>query len=176
MAFHLVIDGYNLIRQSPELRRYDKEDLEQGREILLKYLLAYQRTKKHALTVVFDGWSEGQISENHARVGGIIVIFSRRGETADEVIKRIAAQEKGGALVVTSDSDLAYSCSKAGCKVVPSLEFATRMDLARYVDAKGGIDDTVDPSQPQSKGTKKRGPARRLPKSRRHHRSILRKL
>jgi len=120
MAFHLLIDGYNLIRQSPELRRFDKKGLEQGREMLLKELLAYQRMKKHAMTVVFDGWIEGHFSESHARVGGIAVIFSRRGEKADEVIKR--------------------------------------------------------ESWSQSKGTKKKGPARRLPKSRRHHRTVLKKL
>jgi len=176
MAFHLVIDGYNLIRQSPELRRFDKEGLEQGREMLLKELLAYQRIKKHAITVVFDGWIEGHFSESHARAGGIRVIFSRRGEKADEVIKRLAAQEKGGAIVVTSDRDLAHSCSRVGCEVVPSLEFATKMQLARYVEAKGGIDDTNDESWSQSKGTKKKGPSRRLAKSRRHHRTVLKKL
>jgi len=176
MALHLVIDGYNLMRQSPELRRFDKGELEQGRGILLKYLLAYQRTKKHAITVVFDGWIEGHFSESRARAGGITVIFSRRGETADEVIKRLAGQERERALVVTSDSDLAYSCSKAGCTVVPSLQFAAKMDLARYGEGNGGVDDARDESWSQVKGTRKRGPARRKPKSRRHQGRKLKKL
>lgn len=176
MAFHLVIDGYNLIRQTPELRRYDKEDLEQGRKMLLKELLTYQRLKKHALTVVFDGWMEGHFSESHAKIGGITVVFSRRGETADAVIKRLVAQEKGDAVVVTSDRDLAYACSKAGCEVIPSLEFAAKMEDARSLGEKGVIDDTDDPFWSPSKGAKKKGPARRLPKSRRHHRRVLKKL
>jgi len=176
MAIRLVIDGYNLIHQSPELRRFDKEDLEQGRAMLLKELHAYQRMKKHAITVVFDGWIEGHFSESHARVGNISVVFSRRGEKADEVIKRLATQEKEGAMVVTSDRDLAFSCSKAGCEVVPSLEFVTKMELARYIEVKGGVDDTNDEPWSQSKGTRKKGPARRLPKSQRHHHRALKKL
>ena len=92
------------------------------------------------------------------------------------MIKRLAAQKKGEAIVVTSDTELTYSCSTVGSEVVPSLDFATRMKLARYVEEKGGLNDTDGESWYQSKGTKKKGPARRLPKSRRHHRRVLKKL
>jgi len=34
MALHLIIDGYNLIRQSPYLADIDARDLEAGREAL----------------------------------------------------------------------------------------------------------------------------------------------
>ena len=38
MALHLIIDGYNLIRQSPWLSLLDARDLEEGREALLQSL------------------------------------------------------------------------------------------------------------------------------------------
>ena len=176
MGLHIFIDGYNLIRQSPELRRYDKEDLGKGREMLLKKLLAYQRLKQYTMTVVFDGWMEGHFSEGHTNVGSIRVIFSRKGEKADDVIKRIAAGPTGEAIVVTSDRDLAYSCSKFGCEVIPSMEFAERMEFARYAEIKGAIEDPYDGSWSQAKGTKKKGPSRRLPKARRHHQRVVKKL
>ena len=56
MALHLIIDGYNIIRQSPELLSKESQDLRWGREALLEKLAAYRRLKKHPITVVFDGW------------------------------------------------------------------------------------------------------------------------
>ncbi|MEN8246931.1 MAG: NYN domain-containing protein [Thermodesulfobacteriota bacterium] len=55
MAVHIIIDGYNLIRQSPELSYLDRQDLQQGREALLGMLAAYKKIKHHQITVVFDG-------------------------------------------------------------------------------------------------------------------------
>jgi len=175
MAIHLIIDGYNLIRQSPQLRKHDQEDLEKGRKMLLKKLLAYKRIKQHVITVVFDGWMEGHFSEGHERTGGIEVIFSRRGEKADEVIKRLASQQKGKALIVTSDRDLESSCARQGCEVISSPEFEAKMELSQYIDLKGNMEED-DYESFQSKGTKKKGPSRRLPKSQRHHQKIVKKL
>ena len=176
MAVHLIIDGYNLIRQSPELRQYEEKDFDQGREMLLKKLLAYQRIKKHAITVVFDGWIGGHFSESHGRVGGIRVIFSQRGEKADEVIKRLASREKRETIVVTSDRELGSSCSREGCEVIPSPEFSAKMGLSEHMGLKGKIEEEEADDKLQFKGTKKKGPARRLPKSQRHHRTVLKKL
>jgi Predicted RNA-binding protein containing a PIN domain len=175
MALHLIIDGYNLIRQSPELLRYEKRDFEKGRAMLLRSLMAYQRVKQHAITVVFDGWAEGDFFERRGKEGGIEIIFSRRGEKADEVIKRLSAQKKGEVTVVTSDRDLGYSCALNGCTIVSSPEFLEKMEFAQYSDSKGIGDETED-ILPPVKSTKKKGPSKRAPKSTRHHQSLLKKL
>jgi uncharacterized protein len=175
MALHLIIDGYNLIRQSPELLRHEKKSLEEGRTMLLRSLLAYQRIKRHAITVVFDGWEEGDIFERRGKEGGIEIIFSRRGEKADEVIQRLAVQKKGEITVVTSDRDLGYSCASEGCTVFSSPEFLARMELTQYANQKSEINEKED-DQPYVKGTKKKGPSKRAPKSTRHHQSLLKKL
>lgn len=175
MALHIIIDGYNLIRQSPELLRHEKRDLEKGRTMLLSSLLAYQRIKHHAITVVFDGWAEGDILEHRGKDGGIETIFSRRGEKADEVIKRLAAQKKGEITVVTSDRDLGYSCALEGCEVVSSPEFLAKMELVNYSHQKGE-ENEKDDNKPYVRSTKKKGPSKRAPKSTRHHQSLLKKL
>ena len=176
MSLYLIIDGYNLIRQSAELLQYEKKDLTLGREMLLKKLLTYQRLKKHAITVVFDGWHEGHFSEGHDRVGSIKVIFSRRGEKADEVIKRLASQKKGETVVVTSDRVLGYSCYQKGCEVIPATEFLAKMELAAYIEQKGKIEEDENTPYQKQKGTKKKGPSRRLPRSQRRHHAVLKKL
>ena len=52
MPLEIIIDGYNLIRQSRSLRRLDAQSLEQGREALLERLIAYHQVRGHPITVV----------------------------------------------------------------------------------------------------------------------------
>ena len=88
MTIHLIVDGYNLIRQSQELQLLDARELEAGRLALLARLAVYRERSRHKITVVFDGWLGGDLKESRDRRQGILIIYSRRGEKADEVIKR----------------------------------------------------------------------------------------
>jgi len=66
MGLHLIIDGYNLIRQSLELSELDARDLALGREALLARLAAYRRARPaHLVTVIFDGREAGDVKESH---------------------------------------------------------------------------------------------------------------
>ena len=91
MTMHLIIDGYNVIRQSLELQLLDARELEAGRTALLARLAAYRERHRHKITVVFDGWLGGDLKETRDRHQGMLIIYSRRGEKADEVIKRLLA-------------------------------------------------------------------------------------
>ena len=53
MPLELIIDGYNLIRQSRSLRRLDAQSLEQGREALLERLAQYKKVRDHPITVEY---------------------------------------------------------------------------------------------------------------------------
>ncbi len=103
---HVIIDGYNVIRQSSQLQILDAMDLQAGREALLELLAQYRSRSHHRITVVFDGWQHGDLKESRDQHQGILIIYSRRGERADEVIKRLLHQERERALVVTSDREI----------------------------------------------------------------------
>ena len=104
---HIIIDGYNLIRQSDTLRRYEKYGLERGRKALIQFLSAYRKQRGHKITVVFDGWEGGPALEERDRTEGIDIIYSHRGEKADDVIKRMVQRAPEEILVVTSDRNIA---------------------------------------------------------------------
>ena len=87
----IILDGYNVIRQWPELAMLDRGDLQAGRDALLRELQAYRRARGHRITVVFDGRERGGFSETAESVAGITVRYSKRGETADTVIARLEA-------------------------------------------------------------------------------------
>ncbi len=169
---HLIIDGYNLIRQSPELRHLDARDLEAGRQALLERLAAYRlRRPGHRLTVVFDGWQTGGPLETRDFHRGVRVIYSRRGERADEVIKRLLAQEGSRALVVSSDRELQECARRVRAAWVSSVEFDFLSNLAAAREPQ-----EPEGGEPARHGTAKKGPARRLSKRERQRLQRLRKL
>jgi len=174
MPLHIVIDGYNLIRQSPSLSLLDRDSLEEGRTALLERLVSYRRFKGHSVTVVFDATHAQGMGGNKSRWKGIDVVFSLPGELADTVIKRIAAREGQRAVVVTSDKELAGFAARQGAATLESQEFEARMRLARYAFADAdGIEDEEPRWEPT---TKKKGPARRRSKSERKKRVKTKKL
>ena len=141
MALHLIIDGYNLIRQSPELLAQESQDLRWGRDALLEKLAAYRRLKKHAITVVFDGWDTGEFMGNRDRFQGMLIIYSRRGEKADEVIKRLADRERQRCLIISSDREIMDYAERVGAAVMSAEEFSLRLELAGAGDSSGETEE-----------------------------------
>jgi len=168
---HLIVDGYNLIRQSPRLQFLDALDLQTGREALLELLAHYRRRSHHQITVVFDGWQHGELQEGRDRHQGIAIIYSRRGERADEVIKRLLHQERERALVVTSDREIQVCAEQTKAAWINASQFESShlQDPAEAADPDAGDGSS-------SRGTDKKGPARRLSKRLRQRQQRLKKL
>ena len=176
MAVHLLIDGYNLIRRSASLGTQDELALELGREALLENLRQYKRIQGHRITVVFDAGSKPLLSEEHSQQKGIRLIYSGQGETADSVIKRICQKEGGNVLVVTSDGELASYAERFGSVVVDSEDFEAKLEMALYLDSKGMGGGHQEEGWSPGRGTRKKGPAKRLSKKERKKRERRRKL
>jgi len=173
MPLRIIIDGYNLIRQSPTLCSYDYLDIAKGRDKLIEKLAHYRTVKHHLILVVFDGWKEGSIVEQHTKEKGIDIIYSKRGEKADEVIKRLVSNIKGELIVVTSDGELTHFCQSRRCEVIPSPSFEEKMELSLLSRMKGLEEEE---NHLPTLATKKKGPSKRLPKSKRRLLKRLKKL
>jgi hypothetical protein len=173
MSIHIIIDGYNLIRQSNSFGDLDRQDIQLGREALLEALSAYRKIKHHKITVVFDGTNAPPFSQHEIRIKGIKVRFSRKGELADSVIKRMVNREKERALIVSSDLDIVnYAIAKGGA-TISSLDFEEKIAMAIYMDTKG-VEATDNGGWVPT--TKKKGPSKRLSKRKRRNRIKTRKL
>jgi predicted RNA-binding protein with PIN domain len=168
---HLIVDGYNLIRQSSQLQLLDALDLQAGREALLELLAHYRSRSHHQITVVFDGWQSGGLKESRDRYQGILIVYSRRGEQADEVIKRLLRRERERALVVTSDREI-QGCAE---QVKAAWINASQFELSYLHDPAGGPDQEAG-AEASARGTRKKGPARRLSKQLRQRQQRLKKL
>jgi len=174
MGIHIIIDGYNLIRQSHELAELDRQDLQCGRDALVDMLVAYKKLKPHKITVVFDGAALHSLYGSRDRVKGIHIRFSQGGMSADDVIRKMAQQEKAKALVVSSDREVMAAAAAAGAAAMNSPEFEDKISMARYLAMKG------DGAEIESAGwvptTRKKGPSRRLSKRQRSTRAKVKKL
>ena len=176
MAVHLVIDGYNLIRQSEMLSAQEELSLQLGRDALLERLRQYKRVRSHRITVVFDAASKPNVAEERSQQKGISIIYSGQGESADTVIKRICRDEGDQVLLVTTDRELASYAETRGSVAIDSEDFEARMEMALYVDTKGLEEEDEEERWHPDKGTRKKGPAKRLSKKQRRRRQKWQKV
>lgn len=173
MSIHIIIDGYNLIRQSNYLSALDLQDIQLGREALIDMLATYKKIRAHSITVVFDGTQAPHLTQQRDRQKGITIIFSHQGESADAVIKKMAAAQKQKALVVSSDQDIVQSANSSGAATISAPDFEDKLILSAHMDGMGPGRDDFDGWKPT---TKKRGPSRRPNKRQRKHNAKIRKL
>lgn len=166
---HLVIDAYNLIHHTFELQMADDGAENGGQRALCMALNLYRKRRGHKVTAVFDGGQEP--AGGRATLHGVPVVFSGHNRTADEVIIAMAKHQGPGMTVITDDRDLADQCRAQGAEVIGSREFGPKLMAVAYNgQGVGGEEDGWDFT------TKKKGPKRRLPKSKRRKERRLKRL
>lgn len=186
---NIVIDGYNLIRQSPSLSQIEANNFEMGRTSLVRKLSEYKKLKGHQITVVFDAADTDNLTLEEYRQAGIRIIFSEMHQKADEVIIRMARNLGGGVIVVSSDREILTAAQRAGCGVMTSGEFERVLNNvgANLVFAPGQSQGSPlhgnmfkpeddEETRPINKRwiTQKKGPSHRLPKAKRRAYAKLR--
>jgi len=119
----------------------------------------YHKRKGHDIAVVFDGWKTGGAQENHSIVGGVRVIYSRLGEKADSVIRRMVFSDRRGWVVVTSDRDVAATAWAAGAVPISSADFMTVLEkrcVDRVTCEEGDEEQEEEYFRPARKGNPKK--------------------
>ena len=164
-----LIDGYNVIRRSPELSSREMVSLEEGRQALCELLSATARASGDAFTVVFDGAGSGGTGSGRV---GVTVVFSSARENADRVLIRLARQ--GGA-VVSNDREVRQSVARAGAVVVTTDEFLARLGAHGRAPAADLPDANLKDEEETPRGPRKGNP-RRLGKKARATRRTLGRL
>jgi len=97
--------------------------MEKARDGFVNLLIDYKKIKAHDITVVFDGYKNGAGTEHVAVRGGVKIIYSRLGERADDVIKRIISKDRKEWIVVSNDRDIANHSWSVNSIPVPSESF-----------------------------------------------------
>jgi predicted RNA-binding protein with PIN domain len=106
---HLIVDGYNVTK-----RGFGDMSLEHQRARLVTALGGIAAQTGAEVTVVFDGAEKMVALPGPPR--GLRVLFSRKGQTADELIRQLVRAEPAGRpiVVVSSDKEVADGVRRHG--------------------------------------------------------------
>lgn len=102
-ARYLIVDGHSIIFAWPELRELQARRSSLAREALLKRLRNYQDWTGVRVVAVFDG--KGKKVDAASDPTEVQVFYSRKGQSADSIIERLASKygKRFGLTVATSD-------------------------------------------------------------------------
>lgn len=87
---YLIVDGHSVIFAWPDLRTLHARRTGAARDELVRQLTAYQDASGVRVVAVFDG--KGAKPNEATEPGGIQIFYSRAGQSADEIIERLAAK------------------------------------------------------------------------------------
>jgi len=101
----ILVDGYSLLHNWPELARGKPRHSAAAREELIRRLTLYQDASGTPVTIFFDGSRPRGGTVDAAPKHELEVLYSRAGQTADQMIERAAYRfrEYGEVLAVTDD-------------------------------------------------------------------------
>ena len=150
------VDGYNVVHRNPDLARLAERSLELARTVLVNLLNASRDLQMDDVTVVFDGGKGGLSHQTAERHGRVRIVFSRLGETADDVIKRLVASTAGEVRVITDDRDIREHTALHGGVPV-------HVGVRRPWPELRPPDDEEEESRPSKKGLARRPKKRRGP-------------
>ena len=132
----LVVDGYNIIFAWEDLRRLAAVCLDDARRRLIQCLCSYRGVRQCRLILVFDAYRVKGGAGSGETVGGIEVVYTREGETADQYIERLS-YELGRSCrlkVATSDGLERVLVLGHGAQRISAQEFRWEVDqVARQI-------------------------------------------
>jgi len=118
----ILVDGYSLLHNWPELAPGKPRHSAEAREELIRILTLYQDASGTPITIVFDGAGRTAATAFPSNPD-VEILYSRAGQTADQIIERVTARMEpfGEVMAVTDDyaerdtvsyhGGLATSCS-----------------------------------------------------------------
>jgi hypothetical protein len=138
----ILVDGYSLLHNWPELAPGKARHSAEARDELIRILTLYRDAIQTPITIVFDGAGKSSTAE-FPSTPDLEILYSRGGQTADQIIERVAARmgDIGEVLAVTDDHaerDMVFYQGGMGCScsnfiqaVAQVLEEQQR-DIARH--------------------------------------------
>nr|WP_297706818.1 TetM/TetW/TetO/TetS family tetracycline resistance ribosomal protection protein [uncultured Butyrivibrio sp.] len=122
---YLLVDGYNVIYASDELKSLAAKDLKAARDLLIDILINFQGFRREKVILVFDAYKVRGGTEHLEEHAGLSVIYTKEAETADQYIEKAAHEigKKYRVTVATSDAIEQVIVMSGGAIRMSSREF-----------------------------------------------------
>lgn len=128
----ILVDGYSLLHNWAELARGKPRHSAAAREELVHVLTQYQDAAGTPITIFFDGSGAPAGVSKQESTRSVEVLFSKAGQTADDMIERAAFrfQPYGEVLAVTDDNAERDTVIALGGSVSSCLNFISMVESA----------------------------------------------
>jgi predicted RNA-binding protein with PIN domain len=128
----ILVDGYSLLHNWPELARGKPRHSAAAREELIHILTQYRDATSTPITIFFDGGGAPAGTPKNESTRTVEVLFSKAGQTADDMIERAAHrfQPYGEVLAVTDDHAERDTVIALGGLASSCLNFITMVESA----------------------------------------------
>jgi len=128
----ILVDGYSLLHSWPELAPGKARHSQAARDELIHVLTRYQDACGTPVTVIFDGAGSKRGRPQAEIEPSVEVLYSRAGQTADQMIERATHRfkEYGEVLVVTDDFAERDTVMSLGGMVASCLGFIQSIESA----------------------------------------------
>ena len=166
----LAIDGYNVIAEMTG-EALGMLDLEAERTEFNRLLVQYRKLSKNRLTVVYDGGRSVSGEPRSYSESGVKITFSSSGQSADQLLIKMAHQYGSGLTIVSSDREVVGASEKSGAIALASGEFVQRLLLTLSSDEESGEVDSE--TKDRRHLTRKKGNPKRLSKKERRRNQRL---
>ncbi len=130
MGRDILVDGYNVIKRDVSLHSLGTMNLAAARQLLINQVANRYRHTPHQVIVVFDG---NEMSERTTQDHRVRIIYSHTGETADNVIARLAntARAVGREVELYSDDvEVQQAVARQGGAVHTSAQLTNHLNAA----------------------------------------------
>ena len=132
----LIVDGYNVLRSGSRYRQitqpdYTDDSFNTAREALINDVIGFAGREWRAV-IVFDGAHNAFSTGEATVVGGVRIVFSPAGQSADKVIEKLAhdgRERHAEVMVVTSDATIQDTVFGLGVDRMSAEGFSREMAL-----------------------------------------------
>ena len=130
---YLLVDGYNIIFNWPELRELAAVNLDSAAGRLTEILSDFQGTQSGRLIIVFDAYKVHGGKWHIIHQGNVDIIYTKEAETADSYIMELThtLAKKGNVTVATGDGIVQMIIFSAGARRMSAGELKDRVNEAK---------------------------------------------
>ena len=134
----LLVDGHSVIFAWPDLAEIHRRNTASARENLVRRLTGLQDSTAWEVAVVFDG--RGAKASSDSVPHGIAVFYSKSGQTADEIIERLAAKYSSSCEVTVATDD---HMERTTVEALDCLSISTNQLLSEMDSADGALRERI---------------------------------
>ena len=132
---YIIVDGYNIIYAWDDLRELSETDIDAARDRLITRLVNFSNIRNKEVVAVFDAYRVKGGEGSAEDIGGVRVVFTKGGESADAYIERLV-HETGKSFnvkIASSDGMIQIAALRMGVLRISARELQGEVEAAEEI-------------------------------------------